>query len=237
MNEPIVESVPFSSVSRREGLRAFYLVALAATALVLPMCFLGNASGHDLQSHVAGWMDVRGQWREGILLPRWAEWANLGFGEPRFIFYPPLSSCVGALLGTILPWKTVPATLIWLTLIVAGLSMYALAREWLSSNQAVLAAILFALNPYTVIVAYHRSAFAELMATAFFPLLIWGLIGIVQGRWRRLPISALAFAAVWLANAPAGVIATYSFALLLAAGCVIRRSAYPLMLGAVAILA
>jgi 6-pyruvoyl-tetrahydropterin synthase related domain len=222
---------------KQNWLSAVYASALAATVLVIPLCFAGNPSGHDLQAHIAAWMEIRGQWHEGIWFPRWAEWANLGFGEPRFIFYPPASNLLGAALGTFLPWKMVPGALIWLTLLAAGLSMYALAREWLSHNQALLAAILFTLNPYTLVIIYYRSAFAELVATAFFPLLVCGVVEIVRGNWWRLPLAALAFGMIWLSNAPAAVIATYSFALLLAGGCVIRRSAYPLIAGVGAMLA
>jgi uncharacterized membrane protein len=111
------------------------------------MLFLGNASGHDFDFHVASWMDVAGQWREGILYPRWAEWANWGFGEPRFIFYPPGSWITGAALGSVLPWRMVPGTVIWLALVLAGMSMWILTREWLPPPQAVIAGILYAVNP------------------------------------------------------------------------------------------
>jgi hypothetical protein len=195
------------------------------------MIFLGNASGHDFDFHVASWMDVAGQWREGILYPRWAEWANWGFGEPRFIFYPPASWFAGAAIGSVLPWRLVPGTFIWLALVIAGMSMWMLAREWLSAPQAVVAALLYAVNPYNLVIVYYRSDFAELLAGALFPLLIWGILHAIAGEWRSVPPLAAIFAAIWLSNAPAAVIATYSLVLMILVGCAVRKSLRPLLLG------
>jgi len=199
------------------------------------MLFLGNASGHDFDFHVASWMDVAGQWHEGIVYPRWAEWANWGFGEPRFIFYPPASWIAGAALGSVLPWRMVPGAVIWLALILAGMSMWALAREWLLPPQAVVAALLYTLNPYNLVIVYYRSDFAELLAGALFPLLIWGVLRIIEGEWRRVPSLVAIFASVWLTNAPAAVIATYSLVLIILVGCITRKSLRPLLLGASAL--
>lgn len=196
------------------------------------MLFLGNASGHDFDFHVASWMDVAGQWREGIVYPRWAEWANWGFGEPRFIFYPPASWIAGAALGSVMPWRMVPGTFIWLALILAGMSMWILARGWLSAPEALVAALLYAVNPYNLVIVYYRSDFAELLAGALFPLLIWSVLRVIAGEWRRVPSLAAIFAAIWLTNAPAAVIATYSLVLMILVGCVGRKSLRPLLFGA-----
>jgi hypothetical protein len=198
------------------------------------MLFLGNASGHDFQFHIASWMDAAGQWREGIAYPRWAEWANWGFGEPRFIFYPPASWMAGAALGTVLPWRIVPGVFIWLVLVAAGMAMWKLAREWLPARCATLAAVLFAVNPYHLVIVYYRSDFAELMAGAFLPLIVWGALRVARGEWRRVPLLAAAFAGMWLSDAPAAVIATYALALILFVECVARRSLRPLVPGVTA---
>jgi 6-pyruvoyl-tetrahydropterin synthase related domain len=198
------------------------------------MFFLGNASGHDFQFHLASWLDVAGQWREGIVYPRWAEWANWGFGEPRFIFYPPGSWMLGAGLGTLLPWRMAPGTFIWLALVIAGLSMWRLTREWLSNRQALAAGILFVVNPYHLVIVYYRSDFAELLASALFPLVVLGALRVVRDGWCRVPGLAVVFALIWLSNAPAGVIATYSLVLIFAVGCAMHRSVWPLLGGGVA---
>jgi hypothetical protein len=201
------------------------------------MCFLGNASGHDFQFHLASWMDAAGQWREGIVYQRWAEWANWGFGEPRFIFYPPASWMIGAALGSILPWMIAPGVFIWLALIAAGIAMWTLAREWLPGPQAGAAALLYTLNPYHLVIVYYRSDFAELLAGALLPLLLWAALDLRRGGWRRAPLLAVVFSATWLSNAPAAVISTYSLGLLLIVACLLDRGLRPLIPGGTAMIA
>lgn len=195
------------------------------------MFFLGAPSGHDFQFHLASWVEVLGQWRAGILYPRWAEWANWGYGEPRFVFYPPASWILGAALDSILPWVVAPVACIWLVLVAAGMAMWRLAREWLSPHEAVAAGVFFAVNPYNLVVVYYRSDFAELLATALFPLLVLGILRITREGWPHVPFLAMIFAGIWLCNAPAAVVATYSAALLLVVGAVLARSLRPLLAG------
>jgi hypothetical protein len=204
--------------------RTLVLVSAAALAVIAPAFFLGNASGHDIQFHLASWIDVQGQWKEGILFPRWAEWANWGYGEPRFIFYPPASWILGAALSSVVPWNAVTNTFIFICLVGAGMSAWWLARGWTPGAPATVAAILYAVNPYQVANVYYRSDFAELLAFVFFPLLVWGALRSLREGWTSATIVAVPFAAIWVSNAPAAVLATYSLCLILAAGCVASKA-------------
>jgi hypothetical protein len=238
-NEP-AKQPPFPSAVAghdRSWRAALIVVTLAATAVVAPMPIRGNVSGHDFRFHVASWMDAAGQWREGIVYPRWAEWANWGFGEPRFVFYPPASWMIGAALGSVLPWRIVPGMFIWLALIAAGTTMWKLAREWLPGREATAAAVLYAANPYNLVIVYYRSDFAELLAWAILPVILWAALYKTRDEWRRVPLLAVAFAAIWLVDAPAGVIAAYSLVVVVAVASIARRTLRPAMAGAAAMTA
>jgi hypothetical protein len=216
-------------------LRALLAITAVATLIVLPMLFRGNVSGHDMQFHLASWMDVAQQWHQGVFYPRWTAGANYGFGEPRFIFYPPISWLAGAALGGVLPWRVVPGALIWLTLVVAGLSMWRLARFALTETDSILAGAFFAANPYILMVVYFRSDYAELIAMALFPLLVLGLLRVAANGRGAVGGLAVVYAAIWLSNAPEAVLASYSAALLLVVLSVVKKSLAPVLAGGAAL--
>jgi len=210
-------------------------VATAAFAVEVPFFFLGTPSGHDVEFHLYTWLEVLSQWQHGILYPRWAALAHFGYGEPRFIFYPPASWTLGAALSAIFPWTLVSDIYIWLVLMGAGVSMFMLARQWLDRRDATFAAVLYAVNPYHLVIIYWRSAFAELLASSLLPLLLLLLLRTEEKSRRVTVFLAIVLAASWLINAPAAVMVHYSLSLLIVVIAWQRRSPRVVLAGSAAV--
>ena len=219
------------------------MLAACCLVAITPFFWRGSPSGHDFEFHMFSWMEVLGQWKLGIVYPRWAALAYWGYGEARFLFYPPASWTLGAALGAALPWTMVPGAYCWIALTLAGAAMYRLAREWLPIADALFGAVFYALNPYHLLIVYWRSAYAELLAAALLPLLLLCLLQIFlrkaePGHRPTLGLS-LVLAGALLTNVPAAVMiyyATAALALVLFATGVARalahkRSGGPLVRG------
>ncbi|MGI4830088.1 MAG: hypothetical protein ACRYFU_18090 [Janthinobacterium lividum] len=185
-------------------------LALLTFCMVLPLVLGGPSCGHDFGFHMQSWMDAADQLRHGHVLPRWAFSPAFNAGEPRFIFYPPVSWLTGSLLLLLLPPAAVPVVYTWFALTGAACAMYALARRFSNRSGAMLAAAIYVANPYVLFTAFERTAYAELLAAAWLPLLFRAALA--------EQISALAvaipLALLWLTNAPAAVMGTYALAVL-----------------------
>jgi 6-pyruvoyl-tetrahydropterin synthase related domain len=187
-----------------------FLIAGTALLAVAVMMVRGNSCGHDFDFHLLSWMEVAREWHAALIYPHWVQDANYGAGEPRLIFYPPVSWLLGALLGSIFGWHAAPVLFVLLALSAAGGSMYLLAREWAPPDAAAFAACLYMVNPYAMFVTYERSALGELLAGAWLPLM---MLFALRTRSSVAPLG-LSVAALWLTNSPAAVMGSYLLAIL-----------------------
>jgi hypothetical protein len=213
----------------------------------------GPSCGHDFDFHLVSWIDAQHSWRQGILYPQWTPTPNFEAGEPRFIFYPPLTWMFGAVLGAIIPWKFVPAALLVLLFAATGLATRALARQAFDDGVATLAGCAAIFSGYALFTAYERSAFAEMTGGFWVPLLLmlvlrgdstiptladkerprrWGTQ--VPGLGGTSLMMALVVAGAWLSNAPLAVMLSYLLAGMSVTLALLARSWAPVIRAAFA---
>src|SRR5215469_736881 len=190
--------------------RPAILLPLLALIVVAPLITHGCSCGHDFDFHLQSWLDAAAQMRHGTLDPAWTVTAAWNAGEPRFLFYPPLSWIAGALLALMMPLSSTPIVFTAVALFGSAVAMYLLAREYASTTVALLAAAIYIASPYMLFTAFERTAYGELLAAAWIPLLLRAALREEPG------IAGLAVptALLWLTNAPAAVIGIYTLALI-----------------------
>jgi hypothetical protein len=223
-HKPSVPQVLMLRPGKSQRLTRFrgpFLILLAATLATAPILLHGSFCGDDFEFHADSWFDVQQSWLHGIPYPHWMPSANYSAGEPRFMFYPPLTWMLGAALGFVLAWPLVPVAMIFLFLAATGFAVRALALEVLADAPATLAGCVALLSPFALLTAYERTAFAELAGGFWIPLLLLFALrdrNPSAGLWRRaldgsaLPL-ALTLAGAWLSDGPVGVMASYLLAI------------------------
>jgi hypothetical protein len=230
-----------ASKSARNRFGGPAVILAAAAVATAPQLMRGNSCGHDFNVHLVSWLDCANAWRHGIAYPHWTPSANWGAGEPRFVFYPPLTWMAGAVLGLIFGWHFAPIVLTFLCFAGAGLATRALALEGCQAAVATLAGCTAIFSGFSLFTAYERSAFPEFTGGIWLPLLL--LFALRQRRGSSTLCSAfdgstaplaLALAACWLCNAPLGVIASYLLAGVALLAALLLKSWAPVLRAGVA---
>ena len=218
------------------------IVVLAAALATAPQRFLGHTCGQDFDFHLISWLDAQSSWLQGIPYPHWTPSANFGAGEPRFVFYPPLTWMLGAALGSVMPWHLAPIALTFLLLAATGLATRALARQALCDGAATLAGCAAIFSGYALFCAYERSAFGELTGGFWVPLALLFILRDRNPSARLTPRAldgsaaplALVVAGAWLSNAPLGVMVSYLLAAVALAAAVLSKSWAPIVRASIA---
>jgi hypothetical protein len=218
------------------------IIFLAAAVAMGPLWWRGAACGSDMVFHFVSWIDAEHSMSLGVPYPHWANSANNYAGEPRFIFYPPLSWMAGAAMGAVLPWNLVPLVFSFLLLAGTGLAVRGLAQEAMAEGPATLAGCAAIFLGFALFTVYKRCDFAEMMGGFWIPLLLLFALRRKNpsGRfWERVfdgsttPL-ALVMAGIWLSNGPVGIMASYLLAAVALISALLEKSWAPLARAAVA---
>lgn len=223
--------------SRPRGWTGPAILVFAAVLAASPLFLRGPSCSSDFAFHYISWIDAARSMSMGILYPHWANSPNFGAGEPKFVFYPPLTWMGGAVLGMVLPWTWVPLVFSILLLAATGIANRALARMALNDGAATLAGCAAIFLSYALFSIYKRNDFGELAGGFWIPLL---LLFALRRRnasghfWERTfdgsatPLT-LVVAGIWLTNGPVGIMAGYLLVAVVLVSALIERSAVPIV--------
>lgn len=244
MNRPRGENrskIAASFLSRLSGLAGPAIILMAAVVALAPFFWLGPSCGGDYGFHLTSWIDAQHSISTGLFYPHWANSPNFGAGEPRFVFYPPISWMAGSFLGMLLPWQSVRIVLSILLLTATGFANRALARETMEDGPATLAGCAAIFLGYVLFGVYLRSDYSEMTGGFWIPLLL------LYALRRRNPSGdflertfdgsaaplALIVAGIWLSSGPVGIMASYLLAAIALTSSLIERSLAPVARAAV----
>ncbi|TSC88440.1 MAG: hypothetical protein G01um101416_108 [Microgenomates group bacterium Gr01-1014_16] len=108
-----------------------------------------------------------------VLPCRWAPDAGIGYGEPLFNFYGQFPYWLGTIfrLSGFSVLTSVKSVFI-LSLVLSGISMYFLSKQFWGEKGAFVSALFYVYAPYRAVDVWVRGALPEALAFIFFPLIL-----------------------------------------------------------------
>jgi 6-pyruvoyl-tetrahydropterin synthase related domain len=208
-------------------------VALVALLAGLPLLQFRVMSGHDALIYLPATVELYEGLRTGQLFPRWSPDLNWGYGEPFFNFLPPLVHYVSVVFHALGFSFVASENLACLALLLlAGLSMYLLAEEFLGQPGGLVCATAYMFAPFVLVSLYVRHGLRDFAAFAFLPLVIWALYRFAHGGpYRFFVIGASSAALLSLSSNSVALISFPAFGFFLIWRSWASRSFRPLIWG------
>jgi hypothetical protein len=130
---------------------------------------------HDGEYHIIRFYEFKKNLDNGIIIPRWANGLNSGYGVPIFTFMYPLPNYIGVLLHSFgLSFSDAFETTIGIFYILAVAFCYfwllSLTKNVIAST---IGSVLMSLVPYWYLDMYIRGSIGEVMALAFVFILLF----------------------------------------------------------------
>lgn len=130
---------------------------------------------HD-DTQVSRVFEMKQALADGQFPVRWVSDLGYNYGYPIFNFYAPFAYYVGGFISLSgLDALTATKLMMILGVVLSGIFMYLLAREFWGEVGGVVSGLLYVYAPYHAVNIYVRGAVAEFWAYAFLPLIFLGL--------------------------------------------------------------
>jgi len=205
-----------AQIERRAAHLPFLVIVFIITLLVgLPLFQPAQMQGHDTFAYLPRIQEFYEQLEQGILFPHWAPDFSAGYGQPFFLFNPPVVYSIASAFHFFGFSFVVSENLtFFLLLLLSGLGMYVLANEFFGKHGAVAAAAAYLCGPYLLVNVYVRHALMDFAAFTFLPMAWWGVYKFCQmGRHKYLFAGMLAMAGLMLSANTIALIAFPALAL------------------------
>jgi uncharacterized membrane protein len=168
---------------------------------IKPLFVPGFFPIHD-DTQVARVYEMKQSLGDGMFPVRWVSDLGYHYGYPIFNFYAPFAYYVGGIIN-LFGFDSLVATKIMMGLgiILAGVFMFLLAREFWGKNGGLVSAALYLYAPYHALDIYVRGDIAEFWAYTFIPLIFYGIWkAYVTRKWRFVVVGSIGYACVILSH-------------------------------------
>jgi hypothetical protein len=119
----------------------------------------------------------------GIIVPRWAENLNWGYGHPILMFLYPLPSYIAGLFHTVGFSLVDSSKLVFaLSFIASGIAMYLWLSAFLPFQAALTGSLIYVFAPYRFVDMYVRGDIGECLAFVFIPLILYFIYRLIKKR-------------------------------------------------------
>ncbi len=181
-------------------LYSLFFILLGSWWAIKPLFHPGFFPMHD-NTQVVRVQQMAQALKDGQFPVRWVGDLGYGFGYPIFNFYAPLAYYVGAVFN-LMGFNVLMATklMFGFGIILSGVFMYFLAREFWGEFGGVISGLFYAYAPYHAIDVYVRGAVGEFWAMAFLPLVFLGIYKLFRKKWWGVIVGALGFAGIILSH-------------------------------------
>lgn len=179
----------------------YILIVILSFFAFRPILIPGFFPIHD-DTQVTRVFEMTNAVKDGMFPVRWSSNLGFGFGYPIFNFYAPFAYYVGAVFNLLVSDPLIATKLMMIVgIVIAGLSMFVLAKEFFTVKGGILSAILYLYAPYHGLNIYVRGDVAEFYAYSFIPLVFYGLYKIYkENLLRYVIVSSIFFALIIISH-------------------------------------